>query len=166
MFLHFLYLYWGSLFLNTLFFTFSCRFFNPVILSVNSNIVLSKGLFYCLIFSLSSVQFSRSVVSDSLRPHESQHSRLPCPSPSPRVHSDSCPSSQWCHPAISSSIVPFSCPQSLPTSESFPMSQLFNFFSTESHFPVCSCVYNFFGEGNGTPLQYSCLENPMDGGAW
>ena len=73
-----------------------------------------------------SVQFSRSVVSDSLRPHESQHARPSCPSPTPRVHSDSRPSSQWCHPAISSSIVPFSsCPQSLPASESFPMSQLF-----------------------------------------
>ena len=73
----------------------------------------------------SSVQFSRSVVSDSLRPHESQHARPPCPSPTPGVHSDSCPSSQWCHPAIASSVVPFSsCPQSLPASESFPMSQL------------------------------------------
>ena len=73
-----------------------------------------------------SVQFSRSVMSDSLRPHESQHAMLPCPSTTPGVHSDSCPSSQWCHPAISSSVVPFSsCPQSLPASESFPMSQLF-----------------------------------------
>ena len=71
----------------------------------------------------SSVQFSRSVVSDSLRPHESQHARPPCPSPTPGVHSDSRPSSQWCHPA---SVLPFSsCPQSLPASESFPMSQLF-----------------------------------------
>ena len=71
-------------------------------------------------------QISRSVVSDSLRPHESQHARPPCPSPTPRGHSDSCPSSQWFHPAISSSVVPFSsCPQSLPASESFPMSQLF-----------------------------------------
>ena len=76
--------------------------------------------------SLSSVQFSRSVVSDSLRPHESQHARPSCPSPTPRVHSDSPPLSQWCHPAISSSVVPFSsCSQSLPASESFPMSQLF-----------------------------------------
>ena len=75
---------------------------------------------------LSSGQFSRSVVSDSLRPHEAQHARPPCPSPTPEVHSDSCPSSQWCHPAISSSVIPFSsCPQSLPASESFPMSQLF-----------------------------------------
>ena len=73
-----------------------------------------------------SVQFSRSVVCDSLRPHESQHARPPCPSPTPGVHSDSCPSSQWYHPAISSSVVPFSsCPKSLPASESFPMSQLF-----------------------------------------
>ena len=71
-------------------------------------------------------QFSHSVMSDSLRPHESQHSRAPCPPPSPGVHSDSCPSSPWCHPAISSSVVPFSsCPQSRPASESFPMSQLF-----------------------------------------
>ena len=74
----------------------------------------------------SSVQFSRSVVSDSLQPHELQHARPPCPSPIPGVHSNSHPSSWWCHPAISSSVVPFSfCPQSLPASESFPMSQLF-----------------------------------------
>ena len=74
----------------------------------------------------SSVQSSCSVVSDSLWPHESQHARLPCPSPTPGVHSDSRPSSQWCHPAISSSVVLFSsCPQSLPGSESFAMSQLF-----------------------------------------
>ena len=78
------------------------------------------------IFTLSSVQFSRSVLSDSLRPHELQHARPPCPSPTPGVHSDSHPLSQWCHPAISSSVVPFSsCPQSLPASASFPMSQLF-----------------------------------------
>ena len=74
----------------------------------------------------SSVQFSRSVVSDSLWPHESQHARPPCPSPTPGVHSNSCPSSQWYNPAISSSVIPFSsCPQSLPASGSFPMSQLF-----------------------------------------
>ena len=80
------------------------------------------------IFSVTciSVQISHSVVSDSLWPHASQHARPPCPSPTPRVHSNSCLSSQWCHPAISSSVVPFSsCPQSLPASESFPMSQLF-----------------------------------------
>ena len=73
-----------------------------------------------------SVQFSCSVVSDSFRPHESQHARPPCPLPTPGVHSDSRPSSQWCHPAISSTVVLFSsCPQSFPASESFPMSQLF-----------------------------------------
>ena len=73
-----------------------------------------------------SVQFSRSVVSNSLQPHESQHARPPCPSPIPGVYSNSCPLSRWCHPAISSSVVPFSsCPQSLPASGSFPMSQLF-----------------------------------------
>ena len=78
---------------------------------------------------VSSVQFSRSVMSDSLWPHESQHARPPCPSPTLRVHSNSRPSSQWCPPAISPSVVsliPFSsCPQSLPASESFPMRQLF-----------------------------------------
>ena len=75
---------------------------------------------------ISSVQFSHSVKSDSLRPHESQHARPPCPSSTPRVHSNSCPSSRWCHLAISFSAIPFSsCPQSLPASGSFPMSQLF-----------------------------------------
>ena len=87
---------------------------------------------YCLMFAeellshFSSVQLSRSVVSNSLQPHEPQHTRPPCPSPTTGVHSNSRPSSQWCHPAISSSVVPFSsCPQSLPASKSFPLSQLF-----------------------------------------
>ena len=72
--------------------------------------------------SFSSVQFSRSVVSNSLWPHEPQHTRPPCPSPTPRVHPNPCPSSRWCHPAILCSVVPFSsCPQSLPASGSFPM---------------------------------------------
>jgi len=79
-----------------------------------------------VLFIIRSDQISRSVVSDSLRPHESQHVRPPCPSPTPRVHWDSRPSSQWYHPAISSSVVPFSsCPQSLPAWKSFSMSQLF-----------------------------------------
>ena len=78
------------------------------------------------VYVFSSIQFSRSVVSDSLRPRELQKARPPCPSPSPGAHPDSRPSSQSCHSAISSSVVPFSaCPQSLPASESFPMSQLF-----------------------------------------
>ena len=80
----------------------------------------------CLQSFPASVQFSHSVMSDSFQPHELQHARPSCPSPTPGVHSKSHPSSQWCHPAISSSVIPFSsCPQSLPASESFPMSQLF-----------------------------------------
>ena len=78
------------------------------------------------LISLNSVQFSHSVVSDSLRPHELQHARPPWPAPTPRVYSNSCPLSQWCHPTISSSVVPFSShPQSFPASGSFQMSQLF-----------------------------------------
>ena len=77
-------------------------------------------------FTFSSAQFSHSVVSDSLRPHESQHARPPCPSPTPGVHPDSRPLSRWCHPAVSLFVVPFSsCPQSFPASGSFPISQLF-----------------------------------------
>ena len=79
-----------------------------------------------LLVQFSSVQFSCSVMSDSLWPHELQHARPPCPSPTPGIHPNPRPSSLWCHLAISSSAVPFSsCPQALPASESFPMSQLF-----------------------------------------
>ena len=88
--------------------------------------VASKHTKRCSALLVTTVQFSHSVVSDSLRPHELQHARPPCPSPTPGVHSNSHPLSRWCHPVISSSVVPFSsCPQSLPASESFPMSQLF-----------------------------------------
>ena len=160
----------------------------------------------------SSVQFSCSVVSDSLRPHESQHARPPCPLPTPGVHPDSCLSSQWCHPAISSSVIPFSsCPQSLPASvfsnEStlrmrWPKYWSFSFSSIPSkehpgliffrmawldllavqgtlkgllqhHSSKASILQHsaFFiiqlsHPYNGNPLQYSCLENPRDGGAW
>ena len=77
-------------------------------------------------YFFSSVHFSHSIVSDSLQPHESHHARPPCLSPTPRVYPNSCPSSRWYHPAISSSVIPFSsCLQSLPASGSFPMSQLF-----------------------------------------
>ena len=97
--------------------------------------------------SFSSVQFSRSVVSDSLWPHESQQARPPCPSPTPGVHSDSCPSSPWCHPAISSSIVPFSsCPQSLTASESF---QLFAWGDQSTG--VSASVYSFQKKSQGWP---------------
>ena len=99
-------------------------FLFPFICSPPSILYLSTNHF--VFREPSSVQFSCSVVSDSLQPHELQHARPPCPSPTPRVHSNSHPSSWWCHPAISSSVVPFSsCPQSLPASESFLMSQLF-----------------------------------------
>jgi len=87
-----------------------------------------------------SVQFSRSVMSDSLRPHELQHARPPCPSPTPRVHPNSCASSQWCHPAISSSVVPFSsCPQSLPASGSFPLTKYFHFIFSQH--PILIYLY-------------------------
>ena len=81
---------------------------------------------YILVVLCLSVQFSHSVMYDSLQPHELQHTRPPYPSPTPGVHPKSCPLSQWCHPTISSSVIPFSsCPQSFPASGSFPMSQLF-----------------------------------------
>ena len=87
---------------------------------------IGRSMFSSLSSKIHSVQFSRSVMSDSLGPHELQHASPPCPSPTPGVHSNSCPSSWWCHPAISFSVVSLSsCPQSLPASESFPMSQLF-----------------------------------------
>ena len=103
---------------------------------VTSSVILLNSIplpgYFITGFSLHiiSIQFSFSVVSDSLRPHESQHARPPYPTPTPGVHSDSCPSSRWCHPAISSSVVPFSsCPQSLLAPGSFPMSQLFTWGS-------------------------------------
>ena len=99
------------------------------------------------------VQFSCSVVSDSLRPHEPQHARLPCPSPTPGVHPNSSPLSRWCHPTISSSVVPFSsCPQSFPASGSFQMSQLFACVydsrlkkpSTQRWYELIMCCGSFF----------------------
>ena len=101
--------------------------FIPSQIFYHSNVpsyVTSHGIEFFMTFS--SVKFSRSVMSDSLWPQESKHTRPPCPSPTPGVYPNSCPSSPWCHPAISFSVVPFSsCPQSLPASGSFPMSQLF-----------------------------------------
>ena len=86
----------------------------------------SYHLSLCKIQLMASVQFSHSVLSDFLQPHEPQHARPPCPSPTPGVYPNSCPLSWWCHPAISSFVVPFSfCPQSFPASGSFQMSQLF-----------------------------------------
>ena len=121
--------------------------------------------------TISSVQFSRSIMSDSLSPHGLQHTRLPCPSPAPGTCSNSCPSSRWCHPTILSSVVPFSCLQSFQASGSFPMSQLFisggqNTGASASGDPGSLPVLGRSpGEGNGNPLQYSCLENPLDRGA-
>ena len=92
-------------------------------LNIQKTKIMASGPISSVQFS--SVQFSCSVMCDSLR-HESQHTRPPCSSPTPRVHPNPCPSSRWCHPAISSSVIPFSsCPQSFPALESFPMSQLF-----------------------------------------
>ena len=87
----------------------------------------SENTFFLMcIKTFSLVQFSRSVVSDSLQPHESQHTRPPCPSPTSGVHLNPCPLCRWYHPTISSSVIPFfSCPQSFPASGSFPVSQLF-----------------------------------------
>ena len=88
---------------------------------------MDKDVVYIHNGIFSSVQVSLSVVSDSLQPHELQHARPPCPSPTPGVYSNSCPLSQWCHPTTSSSVVPFSFRlQSFPASGSFPMSQLFS----------------------------------------
>ena len=92
----------------------------------NSCWCVAKPSQYCKVIQFSSVQFSRSVMSDSLRTHELQHARPACPSPTPGVYPDSCPLSRWCHLTILSSIIPFfSCLQSFPTSGSFQMSQLF-----------------------------------------
>ena len=98
---------------------FTGQFWVSICLGI-TGVYLSRN--FHLSFQFSSVAHS----CPTLRPHESQHARPPCPSSTAGVHSDSRPSSQWCHPAISPSVIPFSsCPQSLPASESFPMSQLF-----------------------------------------
>ena len=94
--------------------------------SAKTSVFMNKTQSKITIFIfISPDMFSRSVMSNSLQPHGLQHARPPCPSPTPRVHSDSHPSSQWCHPGISSSVIPFSCPRSFPASGSFPMSQFF-----------------------------------------
>ena len=127
--------FWLFVIENNVFFTLEVCLYHFFLDSTYKNVIqyfsfsvwlTSLSMTLCRSIHVSSVQFSRSVVSDSLRPHELQHARPPCPSPTPGVHSDSSPSSQWCHLAISSSGIPFSsCPQSLPASESFPVRQLF-----------------------------------------
>ena len=108
------------------------------------------------VYTFSSVQISRSVVPDSLQPHKLQHARLSCPSPTPGVHRNSCPSSRWCHPAISSSVVPFSsCPQSLPASGSFPVSQLFTWGGQSIGVSALASVLPMNTQ-NGFPLGWTC----------
>ena len=109
---------------------------------------------------MSSVQFSHSVVSDSLWPHELQHARPPCPSPSIGVHSDSRPLSRWCHPAISSWVVPFSsCPQSLPASQSFPMSQLVPWGVHNTGASALASFLPKISQGNSDRVYFSGLQN-------
>ena len=116
-----------------------------------------------LFFKKVSVQFSHSVVSISLRTHDSQHAMPPCPSQTPEVYSNSCPSNRWCFPAISSSVVPFSsCPQSLPASGSFPMSQLFSLPASGS-FPM-SQLFTWGGQSIGVSASASVL--PMNTQDW
>ena len=106
--------------------------------------------------SISSVQLSHSVVSNSLRPHETQHVRPPCPPSTPRVRSNSCPSSQWCHPAISSSVIPFSsCSQSLPASGSFPMSQIFSWRGQSIGLSASASVLPMNTQ-DWSPLEWTC----------
>ena len=115
------------------------------------------------------VQFSRSVMSDSLRPHELQHARTPCPSPTPRVHSNPCPLSRWCHPTILSSVLPFSsCPQSFPASGSFPLSQLFAWggqsigvSASTSVFPMNTQVWSPLGWTGWISLQSKGLSRVL-----
>ena len=103
--------------------------FTSLPLFTNPTLIMNYMSLPCLLIEylvlIPLVQFSRSVVSNSLQPRESQDARPHCPSPTPGVHPNSCPSSRWCHPAISSSVIPFSCSQSFPASGSSPMSQLF-----------------------------------------
>ena len=101
-------------------------------------------------------QFSHSVLLDSFRPHGLQHTRPPCQSPTPRVHSNSCPSSWWCHPAISSSVVPFSsCPRYLTASESFPMSQLFTWDGQRTGIAALASVPPMNTQ-DWCPLEWTC----------
>ena len=105
-------------------------YYNKILVSISTPLAFpgteKMGIHPFVNIQFSSVQFSRSVVSDSLRPHELQHARPPCSSPTPGVHPNPCPLSWWYHPTISSSVFPFSsCPQSFPASGSFQMNQLF-----------------------------------------
>ena len=119
-----------------------------------------SGISYLRTYLVHLVQFSRSVVSDSLRPHEPQHARPPCLPPTPGVHPNSCPLSQWCHPTTSSSVVPFSsCFQSFPTSGSFAMSRCFTsvqFSSVDKSYPTLCDPMNH--STPGLPVHHQLLE--------
>ena len=109
-----------ALYSHMVMYMFQCYSFNLSLLLLSPLYPIDCSL--CLPSPFSSVQFSRSIMSDSLRPHELQHARPPCPLPTPRVYPNSCPLSRWCHPTISSSVIPFSsCLQSFPASGSFQM---------------------------------------------
>ena len=108
-------------------YSYTMEYYSPTKRNEHDSWYIVEKSWKCYAKTKSSVQFSHSVVSDSLRPHETQHTRPPCPSPTPRVHSNSCPLNRWCHPAISSSVIPFSsCPQTLTAWGSFPLSQHFS----------------------------------------
>ena len=140
------------------------RAFRTFILTIAKHCLCWSPCF--ILYSFYSVQFSCSVLFDSLPPHELQHARPPCPSPTPGGHSNSCPSSQWCHPAISSSVIPFSsCPQSLPASGSFPMSQLFAWGGQSIGVSASASVLPMNTQ-NWSPLEWTdiiciimCIEN-------
>ena len=110
---------------------------------------------YSTELKFSSVQFSHSIMSDSLQPHESQHTRPPCPSPTPVVHSNPCPLHWWCHPTTSSSVIPFSfCPRYFPASGYFPMSQLFTSGSQSIGVSVSTSVLPTNTQ-DGSPLEWT-----------
>ena len=118
------------------------------------------------IIYISSVQFSRSVMSDSLWPHELQHARPPCPSPTPRVHPNPCPLSQWCHPTISSPAIPLSsCLQSFPASRSFPMSQFFASVGQRTGASASASVLSMNIQG-WFPLGWTGLISLQSKGLW
>ena len=126
----------------------------------SSTFILRWSLIKPKMCQFSSVQFSRSVVSDSLWPQGSQHTRPPCPSPTPGVYPNSCPLSRWCHPAISSSVIPFSsCPQSLPASGSFPVSQLFTWCSQSIGVSASAFTYKYFSSLRSF---FDCIDKDVD----
>ena len=136
--------------------TFRYRCINILFFPMYINVCVCVFKHYICVYVYQSVsQFTHSVVSNSLWPHESQHARSPCPSPTPRIHSNSCPSSWWCHPAFSSSVASFSsCPLSLPTSGSLPMRQLFSWGGQRIGFSASATVFPMNTQ-DGSPLGWT-----------